>query len=576
MTGGLWESQEVFTGAEGPASRAVLSWALAILGLVPAMVLMVGILRPKTCWLRSLAHAVSRPAWGAPLVAALVALLISGALTARHAVVPYIHDEFAYLLGADTLAHGRLANPPPPEWSHFETFHVLMQPTYAAKYPPAQSVSLAIGQVLFGAPIVGVWLAFAAACAAVAWAARGWLGPRWGLAAGLMAAMHPAFHIFKPFTWTQSFWGGGVAMLGGALVIGAWRRLDRRVAVPAALALGAGLSILIATRPWEGAVACLPVAAGLIARFLNDAPGRRQFLFRVVAPAGALLLLTVAALARLNVAVTGQATLLPYVLYEQQYAAAPIFIFQDAPPARWSPHAQITAYHGGWSRAIWAKQRTLKGFAAVAAFKMLLLWNYFPGAYMALVPGFFMVYRSPRWRRLALVVGFALIGTLCTAWTQPHYLAPAAAAFFLATTAAARRLACVAAPRRRAGLAMAAAGLLASPVFLMFGGLILPSRSRPAWADQRVAITHDIENHPGNHLVLVKYAPLHNINFEWVYNSADIPSQRIIWARSMEPADDRRLLEAFGDREVWELEPDRGVPKLTPLGKGEEAAKRIQ
>ena len=215
MTGGLWESQEVFRGAEGPASRAVLSWALALVALVPSMMLLGGSLRPKTCWLRSMVHAVARPCWAAPLVAALVALLISGALAARHPPTAYIHDEFTYLMQADTFAHGRVSNPVPPEWRHFETFHILLQPTYSAKYPPGQALTLALGQILFDAPIAGVWLAFAAACAAVAWAARAWLGPRWGLVAGLLAALHPSIHMFKPFTWTQSYWGGGLAFLGG-------------------------------------------------------------------------------------------------------------------------------------------------------------------------------------------------------------------------------------------------------------------------------------------------------------------------------------------------------------------------
>ncbi|HYA31059.1 MAG TPA: hypothetical protein VEI95_19735, partial [Acidobacteriota bacterium] len=175
---------------------------------------------------------------------------------------PQAHDEFSYLLAADTFAHGKLTNPTHPMWIHFETMHVIHVPSYASKFMPAQGAILALGQVLGGHPIVGAWLSMAFMCAAICWMLHACVPRRWALLGGVLTIIHPIIGVGG--YWAQSYWGGAVAATGGALLLGGARRLLREPRVPFAVAVGIGLSILANSRPYEGLVLSLPVAIAML------------------------------------------------------------------------------------------------------------------------------------------------------------------------------------------------------------------------------------------------------------------------------------------------------------------------
>ena len=175
---------------------------------------------------------------------------------------PIIHDEFSYLLGADTLAHGRLTNPSPALPEFFEAPHVLVEPSYTSKYPPGQPLFLALGQMA-GQPIRGVWLGCGLFAASLCWMLQAWESSRkWALTVTCAGDRHAGHLDVLGAIVLGRHAGRDWRRSGGALLLGGLRRTMRRPHAIDSVFTAAGVILLANTRPYEGLLVCVP-AAGL-------------------------------------------------------------------------------------------------------------------------------------------------------------------------------------------------------------------------------------------------------------------------------------------------------------------------
>jgi hypothetical protein len=554
--------------------------------LLPALTLLIAA-SASTRWGARLVHV----AWGAlgrlvggnrrgvgPLVVLVASLLVGLPLIVGREPQPRVHDEFSYLLAADTFARGRLTNPTPVGWPAFETMHVLMTPSYASKYPPGQGMLLALGQVLTGRPAAGAWLGAAIACAAVTWMLGARLPPRWAVIGGLLAATHP-----RVIYWGQSYWGGQLAMAGGALLLGAALRLARRgpdARLSAVAAVGVGL--LAVSRPSEGGLFALAVAIWTLFRWRRlgrDANGTTDVapvtvgdvLWRAAVPCAGVLIPLFAFLSYYNYRVTGSPVLPPYVEHIRQYGVAPPYVFQSARPEPAFRNAEVRGLQAVWEVDIWRAQQSLRGYAYGVASKLysVLRDAVFIGAMPLALAAALASWRRDRRLRAAILGLAAFIGfvALIQTWTMVHYVAPAAGLLIFVAVAGVRHLRTWR-PQFGVGARVGRVLVHAAVVVALLSAAryeVEAARSF-GWQHDRRTLIRQLEERGGKHLVVVRYSQGHDMMREWVANSADIEEQGVVFCREVDADTMARVRGHFAarGRQVWLLEPDKDFFELVP------------
>jgi hypothetical protein len=471
--------------------------------------------------------------------------------------VPGIHDEFSYLLMADTFAHGRLANPPHPMWVSFESFHINWLPKYASMYPPAQGFALAVGQLL-GHPWIGVLLSNAAMCATILWMLQGWFPARWASLGGVLAALKFGVASY----WMNSYWGGATAAIGGALVLGALIRIVKGARIRDAMLLGIGVAILANSRPYEGFLFCIPAAALLLWWLIGKTKSRdglRTRLQNVLAPLALVLVLSAAFMSYYNWRLTGNPLLLPHVLNTRTYHTTGLFLWDHKKPEMHYGNQQFEDFYNGWERENY--DNTWADIVRVSEEKLIRCGlTYFWVGEILLLPALPFLFRDRKMRLLLAIFFLVTAGVFVVIWSNAHYAAPLTCVIFALTVQATRHLRTMRIGPRPVGVALSRTIvmlLVLDTGINTFRGicdpLLWPCQGDPS----RTAIAEKLQHTSGQHLILVRYEKdNHNIHDEWVYNGAEIDTAKVLWARELDVQQNAKLFAYFHERKLWLVTPD--------------------
>jgi hypothetical protein len=365
--------------------------------------------------------------------------------------------------------------------------------------------------------------------------------------------------------WSESYWGGTCAAIGGALVIGALPRLIRAPCWPNAVVYATGLAILANTRPYEGLVLAVPATVYLASVFWRRRVGFGALTRRVLMPAAAMLIPVAAWMANYNYRVTGNPWEMPYIAHERQYAIWSSLAWQSQAGPR--PSYTNAFLEEFWTHAdLHDKLEAREHLIKTHALDLYRLAGFFLGLPLTVCVLMFtrVLWRDRAVRGALLLLLAFYAGVAFDLRLFPHYFAPGAVLVYIVGTATLRaaRRSWPGKPVERVFVpwAIAAAfGVVAVSGWMtpnnryLFGPIDYHIRGE--WA----AVTDKLMKIPGDHLVLVSYGPKHEIYQELVYNRADIEHARIIWARSLTREADEKLIAHYASRRVWKLSEDGEV-----------------
>jgi hypothetical protein len=312
--------------------------------------------------------------------------------------------------------------------------------------------------------------------------------------------------------------------------------------------LGIGLAVLANSRPYEGLLFGAGVSALLVWRLRKNV-----FHCAVLLPVVAVLGATAVAMGTWFAQYTGNPLVMPYEFFRANFTEVPHFLIQKLRPMPVYYHHQTRDFYHKWEMLSYVAARENR--APRGALDKVKVYSRF---YAGPVLGIALLASLWGWRRWRIRWMFGIgallaVGLALEVWHGPHYASPAMSVMALLAVEGLRQL-----RQTRWGSLLVWAVCLASLAVPVWDGGFRVGDGR-----EREDLLRKMQADRNRHLLIVRYSPLHDSGDEWVYNGADIDGSPVVWAREMDQRSNLELIQYFGGRKVWLVEPDAQPVRVT-------------
>lgn len=282
---------------------------------------------------------------------------------------PAYHDEYSYLLQAESYLDGRVSYPVHPTHPElFSQFHVVNETKFASRYFPATGLVVALGLEL-GNPYWGHWICGALATIFIFLAGEELGGYKTGLFAGLFCALSPALALFSNLLLAHH-----PTLLGLSSFLYFYLRMWRTKSFTSGFLAGVGLAFAMLSRPMAAAGFALPVGVVLLANLIRPVrwahdetvPSRKQ-IFSLNLAVGLPIIAGFLILLPINKAVTGDLFKLPYSQFQTIYTPNHVYGFDNVERGEGQREKETFAKYDNWAENLTPESARTKVFIRLVA-----------------------------------------------------------------------------------------------------------------------------------------------------------------------------------------------------------------